>query len=107
MTYDRWQDLRESIREKYDIEEEKINKNDDGIGTCETIVFIGPGGRIRLELLKRPVRLGAKTSYSKRIGSDVAVEYQYSDTDESITLKAYRFIKDDDEWEEIHSHDFS
>ena len=107
MTYDRWQDLRESIREKYDIEEELHKQNDDGIGTCETIVFVGPVGKIRLELLKRPVRLGTKTSYSKRIGSAVAVEHEYSDTDESITLKAYRFNKDDDEWEEIHSHNYN
>jgi len=64
MTYDRWQDLRESIREKYDIEEELHKQNDDGIGTCETIVFVGPVGKIRLELLKR-ISFSARLSMSK------------------------------------------
>ena len=107
MTYERWQELIASIREKYDVEDDSTKTNSDGIGTTETIVFSGPGGKIKLELIKRPVKIGTKTHYSNRIGSEVAVEHEYSDTEESITLKAYRFNKEDDEWEEINAQSFS
>ena len=106
MTYERWKELLETVREKYDIEEEKKTENSDGIGTDEWIVFSGPGGKIKLELIKRPVKLGTKTHFSNRIGSDVAVEHEYSDTEESITLKAYRFNTEEDEWEEINAQSF-
>jgi len=106
MTYERWQELRESIREKYEVEEEKTDANSDGVGTCETVIFSGPGGRIKLELIKRPVKIGTKTHYSNRIGSDVAVEHEYSATEESITLKAFRFDNEEQEWEEINAHSF-
>ena len=107
MTYDRWLELRDTIREKYEIEEDETRKNDDGVGTCEKVVFSGPGGRIRLELIKRPVKLGTKTHFSNRIGSDVAVEHEYSDTEESISLKVYRFDTEEDDWEELNAHNFS
>lgn len=107
MRYDRWLELRDTIREKYDVEEDESKPNSDGLGTCDTVVFSGPGGKIKLELIKRPVKLGTKTHYSNRIGSDVAVEHEYSDTEESVTLKAYRFDAEDDEWEEINAQSFA
>jgi prefoldin subunit 5 len=107
MRYDQWQELIGSIREKYEVEEDVNEVNEDGIGTCERVVFTGPGGKIMLELIKRPLRLGTKTHYSNRIGSSVAVEHEYSDTEESITLKAYRFDKEEDAWEEINAQSFS
>ena len=106
MTYDRWLELRDTIREKYEIEEDETTANSDGIGTCEMVVFVGPVGKIKLELIKRPVKLGTKTHFSNRIGSDVAVEHEYSDTEESISLRAYSFNSEDDEWEEIKAHSF-
>lgn len=106
MTYERWQELCDKVRDKYEIEEEEKQANSDGVGTREWLVFSGPGGRIKLELIKRPVKIGTKTLYSNRIGSDVSVEHEYSDTDESISLKAYRFNKEGDEWEEINAESF-
>ena len=45
----------------------------------EFIEFDGPLGKMRLEFITKPKVLDKKTLYSGRIGSDVKVDYVYSE----------------------------
>lgn len=107
MTQDKWQDLVHSVEEKYDVLENEERVNEDGIGTVHILTFEGPGGRVRLEFIVRPVKLTTKTHYSRRIGSAVTVENEYSETDNVCTLKVYLWQKDGETWQEVNSDNFS
>ncbi|HPA25333.1 MAG TPA: hypothetical protein PLK76_01060 [bacterium] len=72
---------------------------------CETLIFNGPNGKIKLEWISKPKILGEKTLYSGRVGADVKVEKVYSQDEKSEFLKAYLF-KDND-WQEINTQNFN
>jgi len=60
-----------------------------------------------LEFVSKPVILDKKTTFSKRIGSDTAVEYIYSDTEKNQHLIAYTWSEAEDNWKEIDAKSFS
>jgi hypothetical protein len=101
MTPDRFQEILSLIREKFEVVEEKKIALDDMPGTIETIVFISPMGRMKLDFIRRPVVLGKKAIGSKRIGSDTRVEYIYSDTEESFRMNCYQWNEATEAWNEI------
>ncbi len=108
MTDDRWQDLKDSIKEKFGILEEgsepDIMADDVGNeikGVREFVVFNGPGGKMKVERTKRPMIIEKKQHYHKTQAGKALTEYVVSDTE--TTQKTEVFTWDDlaGEWKEI------
>ena len=78
-----------------DLPEEK------GPGEVEIIEFKGPLGKMKLERTTQPLVIDKKTIGSRRIGSDTAVEYIYSETEKVHKFTAYRFDPNSDNWVEM------
>ncbi len=69
--------------------------------TVETVEFEGASGRMKLERSVKPVVLEKKTTFSKRVGSDVEIEYVLSDDEFVDTVKCYRWDKLARQWRQI------
>jgi len=101
MTPDKWQEIKGMIKEKFAIEQEFKEGLKEGGGKKEVVVFRGPLGLMRLEYLEKPRILEKKTHYSRRIGSDVKVDYVYSDTEKICEMKTYLWHQEADDWQQI------
>ncbi|MGE5392447.1 MAG: hypothetical protein ACM3NH_01760 [Candidatus Saccharibacteria bacterium] len=113
MDIDRWEGLKEEIRRKFTVEEEKTEdlmvETNDGLikqGTAEVLVFESPLGRMKLSMEKRPVVVDKKFIYSHRAGQAARTEYTFSDSEFSYTMKAYKWDDDNDDWTEIDVANF-
>jgi hypothetical protein len=114
MDIDQFEQLRENIRRKFEVEEEGtedlMGETADGLvkqGTAEFLVVTTPLGRIKLSLEKRPVVLDKKFIYSHRAGQAARTEYEFSDTEFSYRLKAYKWDDIEEKWDEIDASNFS
>ncbi len=94
MTQDRWNDIRQKIKESFKVLEEY--SEDLEPGTAECIEFEKPydKGILRVAFCTQPKVLDKKTLYSHRAGGDVRVDYTYSDKDEV----SYMVIE---QWDEV------
>lgn len=113
MNLEKWQNIIGLIKDKFPVEDEGKEELDPPTasqlggqgdvpnGKVEFIIFQGPLGRMKLEYTTKPVILDKKTIGSRRIGSEAAVQYIYSDTEFSNTFKAYKWDADDEEWVEM------
>lgn len=107
MTQERWDNLIEMIGAKFGIDEkrkEELNLGEDTHkkpvkGEVEIIEFQGPLGKMKLERTTKPLVLDKKTQYTRRIGSQTKVDYVYSETEKTSSLKVYQW--DGNEWKEI------
>ncbi|MEA2088957.1 MAG: hypothetical protein U9O55_03920 [Patescibacteria group bacterium] len=115
MYYDKWQNIIAMVEEKFGIldkkeKQEEIGKDvnsNDVFEKSEIIEFKGPLGKIKLELITRPIVLEKKTNFSRRIGGDVGVEYIYSDSEEVSKFKAYKWSDEQNDWTEIDADMFT
>ena len=115
MYYDKWQDIIAMVEEKFGIIDkseasEEIGKDinsKDVFEKNEIVVFEGPLGKIKLELITRPIVLEKKTNFSRRIGGDVGVEYIYSDSEKVSKFKAFKWSDDQNDWTEISADMFT
>ncbi len=108
MTPEKWQNILGNIKDSFTVKDEGTTHLDEEGGIdVEYIEFKGPLGRIRLEYITKPVVLGKKTLYSRRIGSDTAVDYVYSEDEKSYKLIAYKWDEDSNEWAEMDAGAFS
>ncbi|PIS42677.1 MAG: hypothetical protein COT24_02265 [Candidatus Kerfeldbacteria bacterium CG08_land_8_20_14_0_20_40_16] len=101
MNQEKWENLIGSIKDQFEIVEHKTEAILDGKGSVEYICFKGPLGKIKLEREMKPVVTGRKVISSRRIGSEVSEELEYSDSDMIDKLNAYRWNEEQDVWEEI------
>jgi hypothetical protein len=107
MTKEKWSTILGNILDNFDVlEHEKEFIEEDGGIDLEYIVFKSPMGKIRLEFVEKPVVVDKKTNYSKRIGSETAVEYVYSDSEKTSRLLAYKWDDSSDDWVEINENSF-
>jgi hypothetical protein len=104
MTKDRWDSILANIKSNFKVVEENsyFQERDGGIDV-EMIVFEGPIGTMKLELLSKPLVIDKKVIYSNRIGSDAKVEYKYSDNEKSLKMKAYKWDEAHIDWIEIEA----
>lgn len=107
MTYERWQDIVNKVKTQFAVLGEGKEPLGDRPGEREFVEFEGPTGKMKLELVRRPVVLDKKTIYSKRIGSGTTVEYVYDDKEQTLTFHAYRRQEAAGEWEEIKADTFA
>lgn len=106
MTYNAWLNLKDKITEKFKVEDYKkgvLEQVPDSV--CETLIFTGPNGKIKLEWISKPKTLGEKTLYSARVGSTVKVDKIYSQDEKAEFLKAYQ--DKSGTWEEINLQNFN
>jgi len=102
MTKEKWQNIIGNIKDNFKVEEDgKEHLEQEGGVDIEFIIFNSPLGRVRLELVCKPVILDKKTTYSKRIGAETKIDYVYSEDEKSSKMIAYKWSDDKDEWEEF------
>ncbi len=101
MIDEKWYYLIEEIEEKFGVEEKNVEEIPERRTTIETVVFTGPGGRMKLERTAKAIVLERQMRYSKRIGGETQEKYVYSDTDKTYRVQLYKWDEATDTWEEI------
>lgn len=101
MHQSKWERLVDQIDRMFGFVEHTNEDYPDRHMSVETVVFDGASGRMKLERVLRPVILDKKTTFTKRIGSEVGVEYVYSDTEFVDTVKLYRWDRLASQWKQI------
>ena len=108
MTQEKWHNITGNIKDNFTVEDEGREKiEEDGGIEVEYIVFQGPLGKMRLELVTRPVIIDKKTTYSNRIGAGTTVEYIYSPEEKNSQLMAYKWSEEQNDWLEINAENFN
>ena len=114
MDIDRFEQIKENIKRKFKVEEEGtedlMSETADGLvkqGTAEFLVVQTPLGRIKLTFEKRPVVVDKKFIYSHRAGQAARTEYEFSDSEFSYKLRAYKWDDIEEAWDEIDAANFS
>jgi hypothetical protein len=107
MTYERWQTLKGSLKDKFPQFTEGTEELDPGPGHYEFLECTTPMGQVRLELEVRPRILEKKTYFNKRAGSGTVVEYKYDENEHTLTLKAFRFDQASGDWVEVKPEAFA
>ena len=99
MTPQKWQQIKGMIQDNFsdaNIVVEQLPEPE--VGEIESVFFTGPLGKMKVECLTKPVILDKQTHGSRRIGSHHEVEYIYSETDFTYTLKAYKWDEGTNDW---------
>lgn len=107
MNLEKWEQIRLMAKDKFEILNEVEEEGVDGIGKVHIIEFEGPIGRIKLEFVTKPRILDKKTTYSNRIGSDVKVDYVYSEDEETYQLNAFKWNDAEEVWQDIDAAAFA
>lgn len=109
MRPDKWDDLLNDIKDKFEVFEcEKEHIDDMGGTDIEYIIFKGPLGKMKLEFTTRPLVLDKKTNYSKkRLSGGTGIEYIYSPDEKTHKLTAYEWDEIDNDWVEMDAGNFS
>jgi len=99
MNADRWGDILEKIKAKFEIEEQYEEVPED-IPNAKDFVVIAklPIGRVMLVRRVRPRVLDKLTNYSKRADSDMSVKYVYDEKEMTERLDIYRYDDEQEEW---------
>ncbi len=103
MQPDKWEQIKGQIKDSFGdgIEESREDLSEPEVGAKETIIFNGPLGKMKLEYYTRPVVLDKKTHGSRRIGSQTAVEYIYSEDEFTHVLKVFKWDDSQADWLEV------
>ena len=101
MTEDRWVQIKKKIQTTLDVVNEYTEDLDPG--TADVLEFKGPLGLLKARFVIRPKLLDKKTSYSNRIGSDVKVDYVFSEEENVSHLELFQFSEEADDWIKLDS----
>lgn len=105
MLPEKWENLVDNIKDKFEVEEHDSKHLDERGGVdIDFIIFKSPIGRVKLEFISKPVVLDKKTIYSRRIGSRSAEEYVYSKDEKTHRIEAFKW--DGNEWVKINADNF-
>ncbi|MBX4205548.1 MAG: hypothetical protein KW788_05240 [Candidatus Doudnabacteria bacterium] len=110
MTTDKWEETKEELARKFDIEsegtEDLLLEKEDGthkVGTAEFFIFQSPFGRTKLVRETRPV-----IKYAASHRSAIAdAEHDHDAPEFSYKIKVYKWVESDDEWKEIDGGSFA
>lgn len=105
MTKERWDDLVATILDRFEVARRGQEPLEEGPGQADFIEFTSPAGQIRLELITRPVVLGKHTFGGRKVGTATGVTYDYSDSEFTHSLHAYR--RQGEDWAEIDAKAFT
>jgi len=102
MDQQKWKATLGMIRENFEVEDEGHEHEDAQVGIeLDFVEFQGPMGRMRLEYVSKPVVVDKKTTYSRRIGSETAIDYVYSSDERVEKLMVYTWSDEQNDWVEI------
>ncbi len=87
----KWENLLDKIERQFGFIDHTTEEFPERRMTVETVEFDGATGRMRLERTVKPVVVEKKTQYSKRVGSEVSIEYVFSEDEYVDTVKFYRW----------------
>lgn len=104
MNLDKWKDVKAKILDSFEIINQEHINDEDGHGNAEIIEFRSPAGEMKVEFHERDLVMNQHTNYSNRIGSSVSIDYVYSDTEKTHSLKAYKKVNGN--WEQIEAPSF-
>ncbi len=114
MQDDKWEALKEELHRKFKVEDEHfedliVHTSDGDVigGKIEVLVFPTPMGKVKLTRESRPVVLDKKIIYSHQQGKSGRAEYEFSDTEFTHKIKAYKWDDDFDEWKEMDAAAFA
>ncbi len=109
MTEDKWEEIKEMVNKNFEVFENQVFElsGEQGEGTREELVFNGPLGKIKLEMVVKPLVINKKTHYSKRMGTSAKVDYITSETEKVRTLFAYKLDPVEDNWVKIDTAQFA
>lgn len=105
MTKERWDDTVATILDRFPGSRRGQEPLEEGPGEREYIEFTSPAGKMRLELITRPVVLGKHTFGGRKVGAATGVSYDYSSDEFTHSMHAYQW-KDND-WQEIDAKAFA
>jgi hypothetical protein len=97
----KWEKLVDQIERQFGFIEHTTEEFPERRLTVETVVFDGASGRMMLERSEKPVVIDKKTSFSKRVGSEVSIEYVYSEDEVIDTVKLFRWDGLAREWKQL------
>jgi hypothetical protein len=113
MDTDRWDEIKENIKNKFEIldegTEDLIVTTGEGEiknGNAEFLIAQTPIGKVKLVFESRPVVTDKKFIYSHRAGQAARTEYEFSDTETTHKVRAYKWDDDNDDWKEIDAAKF-
>jgi hypothetical protein len=105
MDKERWGATLDRILSEFEVVEHTKTAGSDNIGEVETIIFVSPIGKVKLEYISRPAILDKKIIGAHRRGKSAAqVEYVYSETETTGKLNAWRYEGGD--WQVIDAQAF-
>ncbi|MBX4187669.1 MAG: hypothetical protein KW793_00850 [Candidatus Doudnabacteria bacterium] len=114
MDIDRWSQIKENIKKQFSVEEEgtedlMMNTGEGPVkqGTTEFLIVQTPMGKIKLACDKKPMVLDKKFVYSHRAGQAARTEYEFSETEFSLKLRAYKWNDLEEIWDEIDAENFT
>jgi len=114
MDIDKWEALKEELGRKFKVVEEatedltvRTQEGDVLSGHADVLILETPMGRVKLAFEIRPVVLDKKEFYSHRAGQSARTEYEFSATEKTYKLKAYKWDDDFEEWKEIDAANFA
>ena len=97
MNKEKWEEISKKIKNNFEVEDDYLEDLDPG--QADVIEFNGPQGKLKVRFITRPKMLDKKTTYSNRVGSDVKVDYVFSDTEEVNHLEVFTWVEGD--WKKI------
>ncbi|MBT6691294.1 hypothetical protein HOB10_03110 [Candidatus Parcubacteria bacterium] len=101
MTETKWKEIKQQLRDNFEIEDEY--EEDFNPGVSEALEFTGPQGKMKVRFVVKPRMLDKKTEYSNRAGSNVKVEYVYSEDEFVSYLEAFTWSDASNDWQKIES----
>ena len=99
MQPDRWLEIKQELKQKFELEDEYSEEFDHG--SQEVVEFVSPMGRVKLCFVQKPKVLDKKTTYSNRIGSGVSVEYVYDLENSTYHLDVWLWSEGNQQWEKL------
>ncbi len=101
MSPERWLELKGKIQDEFELLDNRITPLDPGPGQVEILLFKTPAATMKLEFTTKPRVIGERGMGSRRIGSSVQIERQYSDTETVTYFAAFRQVPGTDQWTEM------
>lgn len=108
MNDERWEQLKENLKGKFEVLEERreelIMQTEDGPikqGDQEILVVKSPVGKIKLACDIRPRVLEKKLHYTHQQGKSAYAEYKFSETEKTYKLRLFKWNEVEYDWEEL------
>jgi len=99
MTPERWEQIKVMVRSQFEVLDEYTEDLEPG--NAEVLEFVSPAGQLKVSFITRPKVTDKKTNYSHRVGSDVKVDYVFSDTEQTHHLEVQKWNEAKNSWDDF------